>query len=444
MRSAPRIQLRTIFVLVSCAAVGLAADPNPKSALGPIIQAVMIIGLLQQIRTLVAWRSTQLPLASEIKFAWSFAIFWRIAVATTFAGFILYSMLLSRGFLSTLDRHELLLIEPLRDGVIYVLMLVVLCSSLARWRSAARESNRTALYSTLLWLGSLSIIGLVLLDATITQFLVHRALTGIEASQQPRFHRQGVYIPIAADAYLPLWFGLAAAISLLVGLLIMIWVHKSKLNMSRYAGGMLAFTTLMTVPTAYCWWWYAREFPRLSPDMAGVGLALTRFDFVCGIVVALTLIAGIAYRIAIMPTTSVIVCPNMADDIDRTSLHESVPALFLFALIGISFIVSVIVSLSTAPWASAVRNVITFISTICYPPFLLPLTIMVAGLQLCWLRWRRRNEVVPAVLIGLSRGRFFTSSLMIAWILAAGVPAMRAFAFTAWAGPYDLLWIFRL
>jgi hypothetical protein len=444
MRSAPRIRLRTIFLLVSCVAVGLAADPDPRSALEPIIQAVMAVGLVQQIRTLVTWQPTQSPVASEIKFARLFAIAWRAAIAMTFVGVIVYSMLLSQNLLPQPDRDELLMIEPLHDGLIYVCMLVVICNSLVRWRRAPSNTSQSAFYSTLLWLAGLGLIGLVLLDATITQFLVHRGLANIEASQPQHLHRPGVYIPLAADAYLPSWFGLGAAVSLFAASLFTIWPHKLTLSKSLYVIRLLVFATLMIVPTAYCWWFYAYEFPRLSPDVASVGLALTRFDLVCGIGVALILVAASAYRLAATSSTKVVIRANMAKEIDRAALHESLPALILFALIGTSFIVSLVVSLFTAPWRSAVRNVLTFVSTICYPPFLLPLAITIAGLQLCWIRWRRRGEIVPEVLIGLSPTRFVASSLMIAWILAAGVPALRAFAFTAWVGPYDLLPLFRL
>jgi hypothetical protein len=444
INSMPRIRLRTIFLLVSCVAVGLAADPDPLGALEPIIQAVMAVGLVQQIRTLVKWQPAQLPVVNEVRFSRWFAISWRAAIALTFVCVILYSMLVSHNFVSFPDRHDGLAIEPLHDGLIYVCMLVVICNSLVRWRPAPRNSGQSAFYSTLLWLAGLGLTGLVLLDATITQFLVHRGLANIEASQPQHLHRQGVYIPLSADAYLPLWFGLGAAVSLFAALLITISPHKLTLNKSRYSIRLLVFVILMIVPTAYCWWWYAYEFPRLSPDIAGVGLALTRFDLVCGIGVALALVAASSYRLAMTPSTKVIIRANMAEDIDRTAFHESLPTLVLFILIGVSFIVWLITSLYTAPWQSAVRNVITFVSTICYPPFLLPLAITIAGLQLCWIRWRSRSEIVPDVLIGLSPTRFVASSLMIAWILAAGVPALRAFAFTAWVGPYDLLPLFRL
>jgi hypothetical protein len=313
-----------------------------------------------------------------------------------------------------------------------------------RWRPVPRHSSRSVFSSTLLWLAGLGLTGLVLLDSTITQFLVHRGLANIEARQPQHLHRQGVYVPLSADAYLPLWFGLGAAVSLFAALLITTFPHTFTLNARRSATRRFVFTILMFVPTAYCWWWYAREFPRLSPDVAGVGLALTRFDFACGVGVALALIAASAYRIALTPFIRVVVRPNMAEDIDRTALHESLPTLVLFALIGTSFIVSLVISLCTAPWQSAVRNVLTFVSTICYPPFLLPLAITIAGLQLSWIRWRWRNEIVPDVLVGVSPTRFVASSLMITWILAAGAPALRAFAFTAWIGPYDLLPLFRL
>ena len=44
MKLAPRIRLRTLFVLFFCIAVGLATYPNPISALGPAVATAIVIG----------------------------------------------------------------------------------------------------------------------------------------------------------------------------------------------------------------------------------------------------------------------------------------------------------------------------------------------------------------------------------------------------------------
>jgi len=52
----PRIRLRTIFLLFFCAAVGLATYPDVFGALLPTAATAIVIGLLQQTRSLLAWR----------------------------------------------------------------------------------------------------------------------------------------------------------------------------------------------------------------------------------------------------------------------------------------------------------------------------------------------------------------------------------------------------
>jgi len=439
----PQIRLRTIFLLVTCAAVGFTADPHFLGALEPMIQALMAVGLAQQVRTLAACGSTQAPIANEIRFSRSFGIAWRTVVAITLVGGILYSMLVTRGFIPTSDRDEQLMTGPLHEGVIRLCMLVILCNSLVRWRPAPRGRRRIALYTKLLGIVGLAFLGVNLLSGTSVQFITHRGLSMIEARQPKHLHRPEVYISPAADGYLPHWLGLAAVVSLSAAILLTTWPLGPTLGASKYVRRILIFSIVMIVPTMYCWWWYAREFPRLSPDLAGAGFSLTRSDLACGLCAAITLIVASAYRIALTPLR-VVVRPNMAEDIDCTSVHESLPTLMLLILFSANFAASAIVSLNAVPAQSVVRSVISFIMFSCNPLFLLPFAAMIAGLQLSWVRWRRRAETIPDVLFGISPPRFAISGLMIACILAAGVPVLRAFAFTAWIWPYDLLPIFRM
>jgi len=440
IRLFPRIRLRTIFLLVACVAAGLAVDPTPSGAIEPIIIAIMAVGLAQQIRTLVKWQPTQAPAARELEFARLFAISWRAAVAILFAGYLLYAMLLRQRFLTFPERGELIFIEPLHDGLVSVCMLVVLCNSLIRWRANPEHSSKHSYYAPLLGVAGILIVLLVTLDGTLIQFLVHRAVADVEASQPPQLLREGVYIRPSADAYLPLWFGLGATLALIAAAVIAVNASRRTLSSKQHALLLLAFAAVMIIPTTYSWWYYTHEFSRLSPDMAGAGLALTRFDFACGVGVALVLVAAGAYRLAAIPSTTAVIRANIADDIGRMALHESLPTLFIFAVIGILFVGSLLYSLFfDPPWPSTPSSTFASLTAFGSPLVLLPLAMTVAGMQLCWVRWRKRKQVVPDTLVGLSPRRLLESSAMIAWILAAGVPALQALAFTVWLGPYDLL-----
>src|SRR5215207_301445 len=113
MNSAPQIRLRTIFLLFTCAAVGLTTSSKPLGAIRATIEVAIAIGLLQQAWQLCYWRTLERSTTSELSFARQFAIFWRIAVAITLGGCIVWRILLARQFIASRDLHNFLIIEPL-------------------------------------------------------------------------------------------------------------------------------------------------------------------------------------------------------------------------------------------------------------------------------------------------------------------------------------------
>ena len=83
-----------------------------------------------------------------------------------------------------------------------------------------------------------------------------------------------------------------------------------------------------------------------------------------------------------------------------------------------------------------------YAAMVCYPTSLLRIAIAVASLQLCWTRWRNRSRMISDELIGLSPKRFFEACLVLASLVVTGIPAIQAFVFTLWLGPFNIRSLF--
>jgi len=76
------------------------------------------------------------------------------------------------------------------------------------------------------------------------------------------------------------------------------------------------------------------------------------------------------------------------------------------------------------------------------PSMLLVIASILASLQLCWIRNRRRSSPVPWKLFGVSAQRFTEGWVMLGMLVMVGIPSVRIFAFLMWFGPYNLRYLF--
>src|SRR5262245_11650244 len=189
MKWAPQLRLRTIFLLIFCAAVGLTAAGAPVSAILPAIQTAMVIGLTQQARQLVRWTPSESNTDCDLLLARRFAIGWRIALAVLMAALLITEMLVAGRYVVLPERENILTLEPHTDGLPPLCMLVVLCNSLARWRSSVIDKPRVPNRAFFLWALAVLLTFFMLIEGRCVEFLVHKACANIEASSRPLFRR---------------------------------------------------------------------------------------------------------------------------------------------------------------------------------------------------------------------------------------------------------------
>lgn len=223
--SLPRFRIATLFILFACAAIGLATSRDVTDAMGPAIAAAMVVGLLQQARVIQRWRLATQDRLADGRFAISFAVFWRIVVAAALAFFIVINLAgVDNGFLYP-DRDNLLFYEP-ATTIYQLLPILVLANSCRRWTST--DVRVASGVSRWLLLGVIGILltAFVVVDGRLTEYLVHKAAAGIEASIRLGFQRTGLYPDHSQEWFRSFWLSCAAATSVAIGALSLVIISN--------------------------------------------------------------------------------------------------------------------------------------------------------------------------------------------------------------------------
>jgi hypothetical protein len=436
MTSAPQIRLRTIFVLFFCAAVGLTASKGPLDAIRRTVEITIAIGLLQQAWQMLHWRTLECR-SAELSFARRFAIIWRIVVAATLVVCVIWQLLLTKQFVAPPDQNTLLTFYSLDVWQISVLpqlcVLIALCNSLTRWRPPRSKVSVTAIRTALWWVLGIALVLFVVVDGTAVEFLVHRAVHGIERAQ--KFPRFGLYIRLSDEGYDAIWWGLAAVVGL-IGAIALAIHPKDEQSWSRAKPFRWFLFLLLLVPSAaFCVWYHRYEFPRLSPDMAGAGLAISFLDALSGVFLAVVALTVGAYRLAVMPAPVATICADLSLDLDRRAIHESLLVLFVMFLSACGAVLSLASTFLVNEPALGGIPIGRLLSYFLYPMSLMAIATLVVTVQLCLARWKTRSHEVPWLLHALSLRRFGESWMMLALLAIVGAPALRAFGFLLWLGP---------
>ena len=426
----PRLQLRDFFLLFVCAAVALVIG-----SLEAAVETAVVIGLAQQLFKLISWQPEP-GATAEIRFARHFAIIWRAAFLVIMPLALCFNMLLSKGLIVLPERAAILLIEPLSEGVLQLCTCVAICSSLAKYSWAIPPRYSRCLCRFVFWLLGILLVTSMLIEVTLIDFLIHRAVEGVEKSQRPGFQRPGLYIQLSEHNYDATWFGLAAVVCVIAAGLI---VSERSKSVGSFVGRVKRAALLLgvlVIPAVYCAWYYVIEFHRISPDIAGAGLALEAFDAVAGSIIAIILVTAGAYRCASTVTQQAVILP-IAAKAPSTAFHISSAVLILFFGYACSIVILTSGSMAYAPMAGR-ATVFHYLSMLVYPTTVLQLAIAIAIFQLCWFRWKSRSTTTNEVIFGLSNSAFNEAWLSLAAILIVGIPTLRAFAFTLWLGPFPL------
>jgi hypothetical protein len=437
-RFVPRVRLSTVFLLIFCVAVGLAIHPNPLDALTPTIASAMCLGLIQQARQLFRAKRTNVDTDSHWSFAFKFAILWRLALASVIAACLVSQMSISHHLWQEPTSGDLIVYQSSIWTVVQICMIVVLSDSVRRWspHTPPAASNRWRV--VFWWILSLAVVAAALPDLGLVAGLVHLATEGIEAGQPVRFSRTGTYPNHQTEGFRSFWITSAA---LIIGFLAIIFfvLANAVQTRRRRLWSLVAFTISITAAGGFCVWYYAREFHRISPDLASVGPAGGWFDWFKAATIVVILISAVAYRFSCVPNARIVLSPNLNDRASEVALHEAGPTLVLLtALIAcdIYVIVKAFVDFTPSPGMSNFWEFLALVIT--WRDIYLQSAIDLLILQLCWIHWRRRNETIAWQLAPVDGQRYFLNWAGIALLVLVSIPLFAAYSFVYWLGPWYL------
>jgi hypothetical protein len=414
-------------------------------AIEPTIAVAILIGLGQEIRQL--WRSNppSPPPRASFVFARRFAMLWRILVALT---------MLAGGGVDLVERAQPIPADTNRTSslvdigfapIMLLCLLIVLCNCIERWRPKTVIAKPRMRRTRWLALVAVPLATLVVLHSSVTMYLTHWGLSGIEASQPPRFRRPGVYLTPVDQNLLPFWFGSLALASLAAAALLLLRFVRRRDFATASLWNVAAAVLLLAVAGTFWGWFFTTEFRVLSPELFEAGFEALSADWFAGAILAATIAGAVAYRLA---------RPSNIDDmatIDGGPSPESIPfhqsagcvaLIGLQGLYGLFTLIQMFLTLSNTIASFPGSSSLAWISSLCDPLTLLLIALSLASLQFCWIRWQRHTQEVPWQLAALSRAAWYKGFIVTLGLFAVGIPTLHAFSFICWLMPWNVKALF--
>jgi hypothetical protein len=456
MRLIPQIQLRTVFLLFLCAAIGLtcatAPDTHPDPAARASLRwhvanldfcfallsaatAAMVFGLLQQAIFLYRLPATTSTTAANLRFARRFAIAWRVALALLGAVCLLSKVLVVRQIVKLPEHEDYTPRELFPTTMIIICVLIVLSDCVRRWRQS-RAPRSNAFLNYIAWICGAILLLLVLRDAGFLPYLVHIGIHGIENASAVKFQRPDVFPNHAAEHFRTFWISLSAAIVVMLTALLLFQQATLRMNRRRMVTGAVVYALLVAAAGAYCAWFFVREYPRISPEISSVGFASNWLDWLSGALVIVSGICAGAYRLSVSNDVPSTTDPEPTPCGDAIALHESVIwALCIVCATAVYYFENVSEYWTSPNWFGG-ATVSNFLTTyLREPEFYLFLALTALSLQFGWLRWR---QIQPREcgLVAISPVSFGLNSLALAALAAVAIPTFGIYSFAYWFGPW--------
>jgi hypothetical protein len=458
MKPNRQIRLRTFFLIFFCAAVGMTCATTPPDEVDPAASIFPIytpqlnlyhallysasvataIGLTVQARDLYKSRLPVSTRKHDLRFARILAILWRTSSASMLVVCMFAHMLLARRILKLPEHNDFFDTDIFPDTIASILVIFVLTESLARWRRTKEPRHARAWVTALSVIAGLILALVVLPNEGLVMYLVHLAVSGVEAYQPGRFQRLGAYPNPRADGFRFFWLSFGA-IAILISAAAMLFFANCirAFRKCRFASAVV-FIVLLTLDVAFCVRFYTEDFPRISTDMASVGFGANWFDWTAGGVLISFLASVGAYRLSVSDNDSA-ERPVLLSTLNRTYVHESFWCLLLFIAAMATFYIEETRSYASMPSFFGPSGILSFLyGQLYYSSCYIRLAILALSIQLCWARWKRGDETPSLDLPGVAPAGFVCNWLALELLIVVAVPTIAIYCFAFWLGPWYL------
>ncbi len=371
------------------------------------------------------------------------ACWLRRIVTMGLAGCLAWRLLLQRGVVSDLTRDD---ISPLPhssvfpDPLWYLLLIIALRLQLIRRPPGLAPGRLPSMLFAVAAFGSCCIlVALVAGEMSYITFLVHVATNGIDAACDPRFNRTGVFPHHPSEGFFTYWTALLAAVCSTATLAAACGACLVK---SRTAWMVCGLVVLVGagLQIGYLTWFYASEFPRVSPDMASVPPPITTSELLLAIITLVVFVSWLALALTTPLRGAQPTC-RLRFSGALGSLPAWLGALGAALLGLISTAESTITNVQTTFafnrfMGTASRFWSTLWGSFRYlllsPNWLLMLAVACCGASLAWQLWRGR-----AIRVARIEGRGLARRATLLFFAGiVGLPTMAVYGFCCWLGPW--------
>lgn len=388
------------------------------------ITLLLIAGLVSESRDL---RLAQVPAVDpDLIFGVQFARGWRTALAGVMALCVLAKTAISRGLFEPPESLGFYCADPFTKYLWCFALIIALTAGVHSYGGMPPARRVTPLRTVIdiaVLGGALGIGAYVLLDYWTVPYLVHLATASVDSYLKqadsrfaaPTFEERQQFERLAALAYGGL---IVAAMTGIVAL------RSERLARTRRLLPALTAALALAVCGSIAWRFFRTDFPRLSPDLAGAGLASTWWLAVGGAALAAVATTTAAYRIVALRKAT---CAHAIAIQPAWSFHYS-----RIAMLILTASTSVILSHF---WEYGLTDAAYLVTS--YDAYM-ELMIVVLAAKLIWLRTRRGRASRQIVVAPLSRRRFFAAWAGSAMWLAVAVPTLAASCYLYYFGPWFL------
>ena len=464
----PRFQLRSVFVLVACAAVGLAVvaaklpdpefvhliwettiDSQIQFALSGVLAAVVTwcaFGLAFQILDLRRALKKKGAIGRDERFTVQFGIVWRIVAVCTFAAFYSLGILVDQDIiqLPSSDGFNAFTDQTAREGLFYF-MLLLTALSVATSKSSLLSRQQTG-NRFLRWAGYVAATILIIVvcwQQTMIGYLVYVAIVGIELSEA--FPLEGVDANLMRRNLGFLVVTSIAAVFVPANFLLLKRLAnvRSKRRRETTTGLSVALAFGLAITLFYSIWVSTTGLNRLSPAMADALYVGSWHYWLTVSLILLAASAALARRLVIesreIESTYGPPAWNYGDYYHGSRSFSFLLVIVLGAsavcgLVGHYRIAAVVAGIP-GPSESWLLKWAIMLETITADPT----TWIAAAVFLVALRrslLRRLNNLNPGVCAALPPGRFFTFWALSFLTIGCGALPTVWFIFALWLTPW--------
>jgi hypothetical protein len=446
-----QISLRTIFLWMFCAAVGLTASYGPimyrqrhppaKSDIPPpsiewtqvalwSAAAAIAVGLARQAIAIASWRRQRPAFGSELKFAIRFEVAWRAAIAILLACIIAIRTLAGLHFVELPEDQAFLGADVITDFLLWLLLLLVMRAGINQARRSRTSGSERRVIAVCIWIGMVLFGAYVLIHSSFIAYLVHLGCRGVDAALRYTGNRYPLWTERAESFYVVRVFGVVAGWLVGTALVLRFLAASGRTSFSRGASAILG-TVLVAAAAVFVWWFVFHEFHRISPDLADAGLASNWYQRIGGAVLVVVM-AGIgAGRISRIRGNSQRVLASAS--LALPLVVESWPVVMLLVAEFVYLVVRAVIGFIDTEAMVFDWDVLPYILE--SPTVAFMAALFFFSIWLIVLRWRRLIPQ-PLVIQPMSGGAFAAAFATLLISMAIGIPLLAIFSFSFWLGPW--------